>query len=259
VGSVSWLYYSDRLVELPLGVFAVAAATVILPHLARLHSGADPVRFATTLDWGLRFVLLIAVPATIALVVLAEPLLTTLFYNGATMGQRDIAMATFSLRAFSLGLVAFMCIKVLASGYFARQDTRTPVTIGIIAMVTNMVLNLMIALPLHHYFRLGHAGLAAATALAAWVNAGLLLRGLLRAEVYRPGREWQRFGAVLGIANLAMLACLLVLRDVWGDWIVLAFWPRVGALMVVCAAGLGVYIGALLAGGLRLRDLREVR
>ncbi|MFP5414951.1 MAG: murein biosynthesis integral membrane protein MurJ, partial [Gammaproteobacteria bacterium] len=259
VGSVSWLYYSDRLVELPLGVFAVAAATVILPQLSRLHSGADPARFRATLDWGLRFVLLIAVPATIALVVLAEPLLTTLFYNGATMGQRDIAMATFSLRAFSLGLVAFMCIKVLASGYFARQDTRTPVTIGIIAMVTNMVLNLMIALPLHHYFRLGHAGLAAATALAAWVNAGLLLRGLLRAEVYRPGREWQRFGAVLGIANLAMLACLLVLRDVWGDWIALAFWPRVGALMVVCAAGLGVYIGALLAGGLRLRDLREVR
>ncbi|MGD9983109.1 MAG: murein biosynthesis integral membrane protein MurJ [Porticoccaceae bacterium] len=259
VGSVSWLYYSDRLVELPLGVFAVAAATVILPHLSRLHSGADPARFRATLDWGLRFVLLIAVPATIALVVLAGPLLTTLFYNGAAMGQRDIAMATFSLRAFSLGLVAFMCIKVLASGYFARQDTRTPVIIGIIAMVTNMVLNLVMALPLHHYFRLGHAGLAGATALAAWVNAGLLLRGLLRAGVYRPGREWRRFGTLLGIANLAMLLCLLVLRDVWGDWIALAFWPRVGALMVVCAAGLSVYIGALLAGGLRLRDLREVR
>lgn len=259
VGSVSWLYYSDRLVELPLGVFAVAAATVILPHLARLHSGADPARFATTLDWGLRFVLLIAVPATIALVVLAEPLLTALFYNGATMGQRDIDMAAFSLRAFSLGLVAFMCIKVLASGYFARQDTRTPVVIGIIAMVTNMGLNLVMALPLHHYFRLGHAGLAGATALAAWVNAGLLLRGLLRAGVYRPGREWLRFGALLGIANLVMLLCLLVLRDAWGDWTALAFWPRAGALAVTCGAGLGVYVGALLAGGLRLRDLREVR
>lgn len=259
VGSVSWLYYSDRLVELPLGVFAVAAATVILPHLSRLHSSADPVRFQTTLDWGLRFVLLIGVPATIALVVLAEPLLTTLFYNHTAMGQRDITMASYSLRAFSLGLGAFMCIKVLASGYFARQDTRTPVTIGIVAMVANMVLNLVMSLPLHHFFRLGHAGLAGATAAAAWLNAGLLLRGLLRAGVYRPGREWLRFGGLLGFANLALLVCLLALRDRWGDWSALAFWPRAGALALVCAAGLTAYVGALFAGGLRLRDLREAR
>ena len=257
VGSVSWLYYSDRLVELPLGVFAVAAATVILPHLSRLHSGADPVRFRATLDWGLRFVLLIALPATIALVVLAEPLLTTLFYNHTAMGQRDIAMAGYSLRAFSLGLCAFMCIKVLASGYFARQDTRTPVTIGIVAMVANMVLNVVMSLPLHHFFRLGHAGLAGATAAAAWVNAGLLLRGLLRAGVYRPGREWLRFGGLLGFANLALLVCLFALRDRWGDWSTLAFWPRVGALATVCTAGFAAYVGALFAGGLRLRDLRE--
>jgi putative peptidoglycan lipid II flippase len=257
VGSVSWLYYSDRLVELPLGVFAVAAATVILPHLSRLHSGADPVRFRATLDWGLRFVLLIALPATIALVVLAEPLLTTLFYNHTAMGQRDIAMAGYSLRAFSLGLCAFMCIKVLASGYFARQDTRTPVTIGIVAMVANMVLNVVMSLPLHHFFRLGHAGLAGATAAAAWVNAGLLLRGLLRAGVYRPGREWLRFGGLLGFANLALLVCLFALRDRWGDWSALAFWPRVGALATVCTAGFAAYVGALFAGGLRLRDLRE--
>ncbi|MFZ5653587.1 MAG: murein biosynthesis integral membrane protein MurJ [Pseudomonadota bacterium] len=255
-GSVSWLYYSDRLVELPLGVFGVAAATVILPRLSRLHSGAAPAEFRATLDWGLRFVLLIAVPATVALVLLAGPLLTALFYDGASIGRRDIDMAGHSLRAFALGLIAFMCIKVLASGFYARQDTRTPVAIGIAAMVANMAFNLILVWPLHHYLRLGHAGLALATALAAWLNAGLLLRSLWRAGVYRPGREWRRFAAVLAAANLAMAAALLFLLGLVGDWSALRFWPRAGALLGLCAAGLAVYLAGLWAGGVRIRDFR---
>lgn len=255
-GSVSWLYYSDRLVELPLGVFGVAAATVILPRLSRLYGGAAPGDFRATLDWGLRFVLLIAVPATVALVIIAEPVLTALFYDGDAMGRRDIAMAAASLRAFALGLIAFMCIKVLASGYFSRQDTRTPVTIGIIAIAVNMGLNLLLVFPLHHYCRLGHAGLALSTALAAWVNAGLLLRGLWRADVYRPGREWLRFGAALTGANLAMTAALLGALAQVDDWAALAFLPRAAALAGCCAAGLLAYLAGLWLGGIRLDHLR---
>ncbi len=173
-GSVSWLYYSDRLAELPLGVFAVAIATVILPNLSRHHAAASKEAFSETLDWALRMVLIIAVPAAAALVLLAEPILVTLFYYGDVMTARDMSMATLSLRAYAVGLVAFMLIKVLAPGFFARQDMRTPVRIGVIAMVANMVLNLVYLLPLHHYWQIGHVGLAAATSTSAFLNAILL-------------------------------------------------------------------------------------
>jgi len=255
-GSVSWLYYSDRLVELPLGVFGVAAATVILPRLSRLHSGATPAEFRATLDWGLRFILLIAVPATVALFLLAEPVLAALFYDGGGLDRRDIAMAAASLRAFVIGLIAFMCIKVLAAGYFARQDTRTPVRIGIGAMAVNMVLNLLLVFPLHHYFGLGHAGLALTTALAAWVNAGLLLRGLWRSGVWRPERTWRRFALALVGANLLMAATLVAVLLQVEDWMALAFVPRAAGLAACCAAGLAAYGAGLWLGGIRPRDLR---
>ncbi|MCP1328729.1 murein biosynthesis integral membrane protein MurJ, partial [Halomonas sp. 707D4] len=166
-GSVSWLYYSDRLVELPLGVFGVAIGTVILPALSKRHAERSSEHFARMLDWGIRMVLLLGVPAALALVVLAEPLLITLFHYGA-MTDSDIQMSAMSLRAYAVGLVAFMLIKVLAPGFFARQDTRTPVKVGIMAMVANMVFNLILIWPL------AHAGLALATALSAFLNAGLL-------------------------------------------------------------------------------------
>src|SRR5690606_22429132 len=148
-GSVSWLYYSDRLAELPLGVFGIAIATVILPSLSRKHADQAPERFAATMDWAVRMVLLIGLPAMLALGVLAEPLLATLFHYGAVT-ERDILMSTQSLRAYAAGLLAFMLVKVLAPGYFARQDTRTPVRIGIIAMAANMVFNLILIWPLAH-------------------------------------------------------------------------------------------------------------
>ena len=173
-GSVSWLYYSDRLSELPLGVFAVAIATVILPNLSRHHAAEFSEAYSETLDWALKMVLIIAVPAAAALMLLAEPILVTLFYYGDVMTARDMSMATLSLRAYSVGLVAFMLIKVLAPGFFARQDMRTPVRIGVIAMVSNMVLNLLFVVPLHHYWQIGHVGLAAATSVSAFLNAGLL-------------------------------------------------------------------------------------
>ena len=186
-GSVSWLYYSDRLTELPLGVFAIAIATVILPTLSGQRARADDPAFASTLAWAIRCVLLIAIPATVALAILAEPLLATLFQYGA-FSEGDRTMAAASLRAYTLGLGAFMLVKVLAPGFYAREDMRTPVRIGIIAMVANMLLNAAFVFPLMWWLNLGHVGLALATSVAAWLNAMLLYRGLRRGAVLPADR-----------------------------------------------------------------------
>ncbi|MGB0668975.1 MAG: lipid II flippase MurJ, partial [Porticoccaceae bacterium] len=148
-----------------------------------------------------------------ALVLLAEPILLTLFYYGDVMTARDMSMATLSLRAYAVGLVAFMLIKVLAPGFFARQDMRTPVRIGIIAMVSNMVLNLLFVLPLHYYWEIGHMGLAAATSASAFLNAGLLFVFLRRNNIYAPSARWLRFFAGLLLSVAAMLAVLILLAN----------------------------------------------
>lgn len=247
-GSVSWLYYSDRLAELPLGVFAVAIGTVILPNLSRSHASKSPQQFARTLDWAVRAVLLIAIPAALALVLLAEPMLATLFDYGAVT-DRDIQMSAQSLRAYSLGLVAFMLIKVLAPGFFARQDTRTPVKIGIIAMVSNMVLNLALILPL------AHAGLALATALSAWLNAILLWRGLLKQGAYRFTPGWGRFLLRLLVAN-GVMAGFILWFNAGNEWLAATAAVRVQNMTVLVVGGLLIYALALFGTGVRLRDFR---
>ncbi|OMH28482.1 murein biosynthesis integral membrane protein MurJ [Motiliproteus sp. MSK22-1] len=249
-GSVSWLYFSDRLVELPLGVFGIAIATVILPSLSRKHSEQSADAFAKTLDWAVRMVLLIGLPAALALWLLAEPLIISLFKYGA-MEERDVVMTAFSLRAYSLGLLAFMLIKVLAPGYFSRQDTKTPVTIGIKAMVANMVLNLLLIYPMQH------AGLALATSLSAFANAAMLLRGLLREEIFRWQEGWSRFAFQLLAANMIMAVFLLYLTpstDQWLDWVV---WDRALNLGGLCIGGAGLYLMMLWCMGLRISDLRH--
>lgn len=254
-GSVSWLYYSDRLAELPLGVFAIAIATVILPGLSRQHASEDPATFSATLEWAVKMVLLIALPACIALVMLAEPILMTLFQYGKTT-LVDVEMSKLSLRAYALGLLAFMLIKVLAPGYFARQDMKTPVKIGVIAMVSNMALNLVFVLPLYFIWNIGHVGLALATSASAFINAGLLWRGLVAAGVYRAVSPWRRVWLALLLANTAMIAVLAWLMpgfDGWSGW---GWYERAWHLAVLCVAGLLVYGVGLLLGGLRPRDLR---
>ncbi|MBU2885218.1 murein biosynthesis integral membrane protein MurJ [Gilvimarinus agarilyticus] len=255
-GSPSWLYYSERLADLPLGVFAVAIATVILPNLARQYSASNPEAFSRTLDWAMRWVVLIAVPAVVALVILAEPILTTLFQYGA-MSEHDTAMASMSLRAYALGLLAFMLIKVLAPGFYARQDMKTPVRIGVVAMVANMVLNGLFVVPLHHYYQLGFVGLALATSLSAYINVGLLFRGLLKRGIYQPNLGWLKFLLRVLLANVVMAGLLywgLTLWPVWGDWSAL---ERIWRLALLCGAGALIYAFILLAGGLRLKDLRQ--
>lgn len=260
-GSVSWLYYSDRLSELPLGVFGVAVATVILPNLSRHHASESTKEYSQTLDWALKMILLIAVPAAVALTLLAEPILVTLFYYGDVMTARDMAMASLSLRAYAIGLIAFMLIKVLAPGFFARQDMRTPVRIGVIAMVSNMVLNVLFVLPLHFYWQIGHVGLASATSVSAFLNAILLFWFLRKQRIYVPTGQWRRFLIQLVIAVAVMFAALIMLStelgllqsEAWqqGNW-----FQRISGISVACTAGLLVYILVLFVLGFRLADLR---
>ncbi len=248
-GSVSWLYYSDRLVELPLGVFGIAVGTVILPALSRRHAEQSGEHFARMLDWAMRAVLLLGVPAALALVILAEPLLISLFHYGA-MTERDIAMAAMSLRAYALGLVAFMLIKVLAPGFFARQDTKTPVKVGIIAMVANMILNLILIWPL------AHAGLALATALSAFLNAGLLgyLLWQQKVLVLQPG--WGRYAVQLLGGCTAMGLGLAWLTPDWQQWLGWGVSQRVLHLTGLVVGGAAIYFAWLAAWGVRLRHFR---
>lgn len=248
-GSVSWLYYSDRLAELPLGVFGVAISTVILPSLSRIHAARSQAAFAQTLDWAVRMILLIGLPSALALVLLAEPLLITLFKYGV-MTERDVAMAAMSLRAYGFGLLAFMLIKVLAPGFFSRQDMKTPVKIAVQAMLANMVFNLLLV------WWLDHVGLALATSLSAFLNAGLLLYGLRREGVFvwQPG--WGLFLVRLALALVALVVVIVQLSPDAPVWLVMDVWGRVWQMAVLVIAGVGVYGAVLLATGLRLKHIR---
>lgn len=249
-GSVSWLYYSDRLSELPLGVFGIAIATVILPSLSRKHAAASADQFAATLDWAVRAVLLIGVPAAIALGLLAEPLIATLFHYGEVT-DRDVAMSAQSLRAYSAGLLAFMLIKVLAPGFFAREDTSTPVKIGIIAMIANMVFNLALIFPL------AHAGLALATSLSAWLNAWLLWRGLRKEGAWQSQSGWPRFLAQLAFANATLVAIILYLQPPVDQWLTAGGLQRSADMALLVVAGVGGYFVALALAGVRVRHFRQ--
>ena len=258
-GSVSWLYYSDRLVEFPLGVFGIAMATVILPSLSKKHAAADPEAFSRTLDWALRWVVLIGLPATIGLVLLAGPMLTTLFqYNAFSAG--DVRMASLSLMAYGIGLQGFILVKVLAPGFYARQDTRTPVRIGIYAMVGNMVMNVLFVVPMAMGGYEGpHAGLALATSLSAFLNAGLLFLNLRKEQVYQPEQGWGRF--VLKILPANLLLALLLWWGVgepqrWFEWDALERATQLTALIV---GGAVLYFGALLLAGIRPAQLAGKR
>ena len=256
-GSVSWLYYSDRLVELPLGVFAIAVSTVILPSLSRKHAGSASEDFAKTLDWAMRMVLMVSLPAALALFILAEPILITLFQYGA-LGENDVAMAGLSLRAYSLGLLAFMLIKILAPGFYAQQDTKTPVKIGIIAMVSNMFLNVAFVAPLHFYYQIGHVGLALATAASAFLNAGLLLRGLHQKGVYQVQSGFWLMLLRFCIAMVVMGITLVFIELPLQQWLAWGWQLRVWNLLQMVVAGGVSYLAVLVLLGLRPRHLKAV-
>ncbi|MFW5451692.1 MAG: murein biosynthesis integral membrane protein MurJ [Methylophagaceae bacterium] len=247
-GSISWLYYSDRLVEFPLGVFGIALSTVILPSLSKKHATASKAEFSHTIDWALRWVFIIGTPAAIGLIWLAEPLLLSLFQYGAFTPD-DAHQASLSLMAYGLGLLPFIFIKVLAPGYFARQDTKTPVKIGIIALVTNMVLNIILMI------QYAHVGLALATSLSAMLNAGLLYVGLRKIGVYQPDVGWGRFAIKLLLANVSLILMLILLTPEIMQWIDGTVWQRFTMLFGLIVGAMVVYFSVLTLVGINIKKL----
>jgi putative peptidoglycan lipid II flippase len=249
-GSISWLYYADRLLELPIGLVAVALGTVLLPNLSRLESEANLDAFRETLDWGLRVGVFFGLPAACALYVLAVPLISAIFMHGALTGL-DAVMAALALKAFAVGLLPLVLVKVLAPAYFAQENTRTPFRIGVIAVGVNVVLNLAL-------FRIiGHVGLAFATSVAACVNAYLLWRGLAAQGRCRPSRAtgWTMARCVL--ASVVMVAVLLWWSKPDGAWLAAGVLERARWLAEAVVLGGAVYLAAVWLGGGRPAHLRH--
>lgn len=248
-GSITWLYYSDRLTYFPLGIFGVALATVILPHLSRKHADRSVEDFSLALDWALRCVLVIAIPAAIGLYMLAVPLFASLFQYGK-FHAHDVLMASWSLQAYAFGLPAFMLVKVLASGFYSRQDIKTPVRIAVVALLANMVLNFTLI------WSLKHAGLALATSLSSSINAGLLCWYLLSRGSYQAQKGWVLYLFRLLLAGAVLCALLYWLNppaDVWFSW---SWRQRLPHLLELLAVAIVSYIVCLGLMGLRLRDFR---
>lgn len=254
-GSVSWLYYSDRLMEFPLGVFSIAIGTVILPSLSARHAEDSQRAFSNTLDWALRMLAVIGVPAMVGLFVLAGPLIATLFHYRSFEVQ-DVLMSRYSLCAYALGFMGFSLVKVLVPGFFAREDSRTPVRCAVIAMISTMAMNLAFvggmvwfALPAPH------TGLALATSFGAFVNGGLLFRYLYRDNVYRPVSGWLKLGVRVSAASALMAGMLVLGAGDLSAWLVAGALDRVSWLLALIGGGMVVYFAVLFAVGFRPRHL----
>ena len=275
-GSVTWLYYSDRLLEFPLGMFGVAIGTVILPHLSSRHAATDPQGYSKGLDWGFRLCLLIGIPSCIGLIMCAEPLIATLFQY-RRFGAEDTRMTSLSVMAQSIAVPAFLLVKVLAPAFYSRQDTRTPVKAAVVSVIANLLFTLLLFAGLLAFTDAGraaltltggrwfaalehlpgaHALLALAIALAGWLNALQLWWYLRRESVYAIQPGWGRFLRQVGLASVAMIAVLAVLLTQWHDWTPWAWWQRALRLAALVGVGGAVYAGLLLAQGIRPRDLR---
>jgi putative peptidoglycan lipid II flippase len=249
-GSVSWLYYADRLMEFPAGLLGAALGTILLPSLAKTHSNGQTDDFSALLDWGLRLTLMLTLPASLALAMLALPLLTTLFQYGA-FAASDVLRTREALVAYSIGLSGLILVKVLAPGFYARQDIRTPVKIALVTLALTQLMNFAFI------GWLKHAGLALSIGLASCFNAGMLWRGLRRRGVYQPQAGW-------GVFMLKLLAALIVLGSVlWfasaGDtaWLAMSGGQRVLQLSAVVLAGILSYFATLWLLGFRPRDFRR--
>jgi putative peptidoglycan lipid II flippase len=250
-GSISWLYYSDRLLEFPLGLFGIAIATVILPTLSRNHVQSDKKAFADNIDWALRLIALMGIPAAAALFVLAMPLLLVIFQRGE-FSLQDSYMASLSLMAYSTGLFSFMLVKIFAPAFFSRQDTKTPVRYGIITMVANMLFNLMLAVPF------SYVGLAMATALSGSLNAFLLYRKLAQQGVYKITRQTWLFLLKI-VAATIMMALAVGWYQSQLEWQTMVFQERAISITFVIALGMLVYACACILFGVRPSHLSGVQ
>jgi putative peptidoglycan lipid II flippase len=259
-GSVSWLYYADRLMEFPTGVLGVALGTILLPSLSKSFAEHTAEEYSRLLDWGLRLTLLLALPAALALAILAVPLIATLFHHGA-FGRHDVAMTSHALIAYSLGLVGLILVKVLAPGFYARQNIKTPVKIGILTLAATQVMNLAFIYLGYRLRHAGlapgiglHAGLALAIGLGACLNAGLLYRKLRQHGVFQPQPGWARFALQTAGALIVMGAVLWLAMGPAEVWLTGSAWRRALHLTGVVLVGAASYFAALWLVGLRPRD-----
>ena len=246
-GSVTWVWYADRLMEFPTALLGVALGVVLTPQLAAARASSDEARYSQMLDWGLRLVVLLALPCAAALLTFATPLIATLFHHGK-FGAGDVEASALALALYGIGLVGLVAVKVLAPGYYASLDIRTPVKIAIAVLVLTQVFN-AIFVPW-----LQHAALTLSIGLGAMINALWLLAGLIRRGSYRPQRGWGVFGAQAVGATLLMSAFLLWATQRF-DWLGTAALPRTALLAVVIVVAAVIYFGALWASGLKLRQL----
>jgi len=252
-GSVSWLFFADRLLEFPLGLFGIAIATVILPSLSRQHSGESVELFSKTMDWAVRMILMMGLPAMMGLMVLAGPMITVLFMRGE-FESSDVTMTSYALVAYACGLLSFMMIKVLAPGFYARQDTKTPVKIGIKAMIANMIFNLILAGSLG--YEMGYIGLALATALSATCNAFWLYRQLKRDGVYQFSQQTLVFGIKAGVSAVSMAALVYYLNPSMDAWFAWGMMQQVTELARLIGIAVFSYFALFFLLGLRPSQLR---
>ena len=246
-GRVSWITYADRLMEFPTALLGVALGTVLLPMLARHHADANPVEYSALLDWGLRLAFLLALPAALALWLLAVPLVATLYQYGRFTAH-DVLQTRDALLGYSVGLLGLILVKILAPGFYARQMMKIPVRIAIGTVLFAQTL----AFILMH--RIGHAGLTLATSLGACLNAGLLYWGLRRRGIYRPRPGWLQFLARLVVALGVLAGVLFAAAGTPADWIGASLAERVVRLALVCGGGAAAYFAALWLLGFRLAD-----
>lgn len=249
-GSISWLYYADRLLELPVGLVAVALGTVLLPSLSRLASNADSAAFTSTVEWGVRLAAFFGLPAAAALWLLAVPLVSAIFLHGA-MTANDVLMAALALQAFAIGLLGMLLVKVLTPAYFARKDSRTPLRFAFIAVAVNIALNLAL-------FRImGHVGLAFATSCAAIVNGSLLLRGLIHAELISASPLLVRSLLRSLVGSAVMVLVLQSIMPLDAFWLTASLLERWLQIALLCSVGAIVYLLSVWLAGGRMGHLRH--
>ena len=248
-GSVTWLFYADRLMEFPTALLGVALGVVLTPKLASAKAAGDSKSYSGMLDWGLRLVVLLAVPCGVGLLAFADPLVSTLFHRGA-LNNNDVNQIALALMGYGVGLLGLVAIKVLAPGYFASQDMKTPVKIAVAVLVLTQILNVVLV-PW-----IAHAGLALSIGLAALVNASWLLVGLLRRGAYQPAPGWLRFALQVLAAALLLAAFLMWGAQHW-NWQAMRAqeWQRIALLAVMLLGAAVVYFGTLLLSGVKLRSL----
>ena len=253
-GSVSWLYSAERMTELPLGLIGVAIGTVILPSLSTQHTEKNPEKFRGMMDWAAKVIVLVGLPASIALFMLSTPIIQALFERGQFTFE-DTQMTALALQCMSGGVIAFMLIKVFAPGFYAQQDTRTPVRVGLMAVAANAILNVIFI----GFFKLihweaEHMALALASTGSAMVNAGLLYFYLHQRNIFRFGAHWKKIFMQFMFANVVMIAALAYALSWYnGD---VSQWMRVLEVLILCVVGVVAYLAALVAAGFKPRHIK---